>query len=103
MSLGKVGGRIHASASLCTHPRYCGQPLPVEPELSGVNYKKITHWSTFDRSGHFAAHSVPNLLIRDIREFFRRFRWHSAKKPSHEEKIRTNQLGEHYGWRFLSC
>ena len=29
-------GRIHASGSLCTHPRCCGQPLPVGPELSGV-------------------------------------------------------------------
>jgi microsomal epoxide hydrolase len=32
------------------------------------------HWSEFDRGGHFAAMEEPNLLIADIREFFRRFR-----------------------------
>ena len=34
----------------------------------------IVHWSTFDRGGHFAASDAPDLLIRDLREFFRRFR-----------------------------
>jgi epoxide hydrolase len=34
----------------------------------------IVHWSTFDRGGHFAAIEVPDLLVGDIRQFFRRFR-----------------------------
>jgi pimeloyl-ACP methyl ester carboxylesterase len=34
----------------------------------------IVHWSDFDRGGHFAAMEVPDLLIDDLREFFRRFR-----------------------------
>ena len=34
----------------------------------------IVHWSTFDRGGHFAASDAPDLLIGDLREFFRRFR-----------------------------
>jgi hypothetical protein len=34
----------------------------------------VVHWSDFDRGGHFAALEAPDLLIRDMREFFRRFR-----------------------------
>ncbi|HVH54132.1 MAG TPA: epoxide hydrolase [Actinomycetota bacterium] len=34
----------------------------------------IVHWSTFDRGGHFAASDAPDLLIGDLRAFFRRFR-----------------------------
>jgi len=34
----------------------------------------IVHWSEFDRGGHFAAMEVPDLLVRDVRTFFRRFR-----------------------------
>jgi epoxide hydrolase len=32
------------------------------------------HWSEFDRGGHFAAMEAPDLLIGDIREFFRTLR-----------------------------
>jgi len=34
----------------------------------------IVHWSEFDRGGHFAAMEAPELLIEDVRTFFRRFR-----------------------------
>ena len=34
----------------------------------------IVHWSEFDRGGHFAAMEVPDLLVDDIREFFREVR-----------------------------
>jgi len=34
----------------------------------------IVHWSQFDRGGHFAAIDAPELLIGDLRAFFRRFR-----------------------------
>jgi epoxide hydrolase len=34
----------------------------------------IVHWSQFDRGGHFAASDVPDLLVEDLRTFFRRFR-----------------------------
>jgi pimeloyl-ACP methyl ester carboxylesterase len=34
----------------------------------------IVHWSQFDRGGHFAASDAPDLLIGDLRTFFRRFR-----------------------------
>jgi epoxide hydrolase len=34
----------------------------------------IVHWSEFDRGGHFAAMEAPDLLARDVREFFRAYR-----------------------------
>ena len=34
----------------------------------------IVHWSEFDRGGHFAALETPDLLIEDIRLFFRGLR-----------------------------
>lgn len=34
----------------------------------------IVHWSQFDRGGHFAAMDAPDLLVGDLRTFFRRFR-----------------------------
>jgi epoxide hydrolase len=34
----------------------------------------IVHWSEFDRGGHFAAMEAPDLLVGDVRKFFRRLR-----------------------------
>ena len=34
----------------------------------------ITHWTDFDTGGHFAAMEVPDLLVTDVREFFRGLR-----------------------------
>lgn len=34
----------------------------------------IVHWSEFDRGGHFAAMEAPDLLVGDIRAFFRGLR-----------------------------
>jgi epoxide hydrolase len=31
-------------------------------------------WNQFDRGGHWAAHDAPDLLVGDLRQFFRRFR-----------------------------
>jgi epoxide hydrolase len=36
--------------------------------------KRIEHWSEFERGGHFAAMEAPDLLVDDIRGFFRAFR-----------------------------
>jgi pimeloyl-ACP methyl ester carboxylesterase len=35
---------------------------------------EIEYWSEFDRGGHFAAMETPDLLVGDVRRFFRRFR-----------------------------
>jgi epoxide hydrolase len=34
----------------------------------------IVHWSEFDRGGHFAAMEAPDLLVADVRKFFRPLR-----------------------------
>lgn len=35
---------------------------------------KVVHWSEFDRGGHFAAMETPDLLVGDVRAFFRPLR-----------------------------
>jgi len=35
---------------------------------------RISHWSEFDRGGHFPAMEVPDLLVGDIRAFFSKLR-----------------------------
>ena len=35
---------------------------------------RIEHWSEFDRGGHFPAMEVPDLLVDDVRTFFRPLR-----------------------------
>ena len=36
--------------------------------------QQVEHWSQFDRGGHFAAMEAPDLLVEDVRAYFRRFR-----------------------------
>jgi epoxide hydrolase len=36
--------------------------------------QKVEHWSEFDRGGHFPAMEVPDLLVGDVRAFFRPLR-----------------------------
>jgi pimeloyl-ACP methyl ester carboxylesterase len=36
--------------------------------------RQIEHWSEFQRGGHFPAMEAPDLLVGDLRAFFRRFR-----------------------------
>ena len=42
---------------------------PVRRLAEQTNH--IVHWSEFDRGGHFAAMEEPDLLVGDVREFFR--------------------------------
>lgn len=35
------------------------------------DHKNIVSWNVYDRGGHWASHQAPDLLITDIREFFR--------------------------------
>ena len=38
------------------------------------DHSNIVHWSEFDRGGHYAAHEAPDLLVEDVRAFFRGLR-----------------------------
>jgi pimeloyl-ACP methyl ester carboxylesterase len=40
----------------------------------GEQSNHLIHWSDFDEGGHFAALEAPDLLVDDVRAFFRRFR-----------------------------
>ena len=40
----------------------------------GEQGNNIVHWSDFDRGGHFAAMEAPDLLVGDVRTFFRTVR-----------------------------
>jgi pimeloyl-ACP methyl ester carboxylesterase len=50
--------------------------FPQDVALRGIADRSynIVHWSEFARGGHFAAMEAPDLLVGDIRAFFRRFR-----------------------------
>jgi pimeloyl-ACP methyl ester carboxylesterase len=45
--------------------------LPLR-RIADRDIPTITHWTEFDRGGHFAAMEVPELLVEDIREFVRK-------------------------------
>jgi pimeloyl-ACP methyl ester carboxylesterase len=50
--------------------------FPNDPAVRGLLEKRhrIVHWSEFDRGGHFAAMEAPDLLVDDLRAFFRPLR-----------------------------
>jgi pimeloyl-ACP methyl ester carboxylesterase len=47
--------------------------LPVR-RLAERDIPTLSHWTEFDRGGHFAALEQPELLVEDIRSFFRTLR-----------------------------
>jgi epoxide hydrolase len=53
------------------------EPL-TDPRVAIRRYAEaannITHWTDFEIRGHFAAMEVPDLFVRDVREFFRSLR-----------------------------
>ena len=48
------------------------EDIPIRRYAEETN--TITHWTDFDTGGHFAAMEVPDLLVGDVREFFRGLR-----------------------------
>jgi epoxide hydrolase len=42
--------------------------------LADRDHSNITRWTRYDRGSHFSPHDAPDLLLRDIREFFRPLR-----------------------------
>ena len=63
-------GASSAPTGVAVFPREIVPPIRRFAELSN----NIVHWSEFDRGGHFAAMEVPDLLIGDVRDFFRPLR-----------------------------
>ncbi|MFD0683647.1 epoxide hydrolase family protein [Actinomadura fibrosa] len=50
--------------------------FPSDPAIRALEERRhnLVHWSEFSRGGHFAAAEAPDLLVDDIRAFFRRLR-----------------------------
>jgi pimeloyl-ACP methyl ester carboxylesterase len=50
--------------------------FPTDPAMRHILEREhnLTQWSEFDRGGHFAALEAPDLLVGDIRTFFRSMR-----------------------------
>jgi microsomal epoxide hydrolase len=59
-----------APTGVAVFPREIAPAIRRFAELTN----NIVHWSEFDRGGHFAAMEAPDLLVGDVRAFFRRFR-----------------------------
>lgn len=47
---------------------------PSDRGLAEAQGARIVSWNVYDRGGHYAAHQAPDLLVRDMREFFSRVR-----------------------------
>ena len=50
--------------------------FPGDPGVRRIAEREhnVVHWSEFDRGGHFAAMEAPDLLVEDVRTFFRMVR-----------------------------
>jgi len=59
-----------APTGLAVFAREIARPIRRFAELSN----NIVHWTEFDRGGHFAAMEQPDLLVGDVRAFFRTLR-----------------------------
>ena len=64
-------GRLGRAYGVAVFPWEIAPPIRRFAELSD----NIVHWSEFDRGGRFAAMEVPDLLVGDVRAFFRPLRF----------------------------
>jgi microsomal epoxide hydrolase len=69
-SRGGARGPSLAPVGVAVFPREIFRPIRRLAERT----QPIVHWSEFERGGHFAAMEEPDLLVGDVRAFFRRFR-----------------------------
>ena len=75
-------GRLYYEDAHSGHwPQPSGVPTGVAVFAEDIAIRRyaeqsntIVHWSEFDRGGHFAAMEAPDLLIGDVRTFFRGLR-----------------------------
>ncbi|QOV33612.1 epoxide hydrolase [Streptomyces ferrugineus] len=74
-------GRVAKPAEPSTAPTALAL-FPAEPQLplrhKAERTENLVRWTEFDRGGHFAAMEEPDLLVDDVRAFFRQLREGSA-------------------------
>jgi epoxide hydrolase len=79
---GSSARMYHESASLWGQPPERSEVpsgvavFPNDPGIRRFDEREhnVVHWSEFDRGGHFAAMEAPDLLVGDVRAFFRPLR-----------------------------
>ncbi len=69
-------GRVEVPVGCAIFPR----ELVYAPRKWAAARYNITHWTEMPRGGHFAAMEEPELLVDDVRKFFRRLRRPSSTK-----------------------
>jgi pimeloyl-ACP methyl ester carboxylesterase len=72
-----TGGRAARPAEFSTAPTALAL-FPAELQLplrhKAERTDTVVRWTEFDRGGHFAAMEEPDLLVDDVRAFFRQLR-----------------------------
>jgi pimeloyl-ACP methyl ester carboxylesterase len=66
----KPGQYIEVPAGVATFPK----DLTWPPRESGERFLRVQRWTEMPRGGHFAALEEPQLLVEDVRAFFRPLR-----------------------------
>jgi pimeloyl-ACP methyl ester carboxylesterase len=61
---------LEAATGIAVFPK----ELVHVPRSLAQREANLVHWSQFDRGGHFAAAEEPELIVRDLRDFFRSLR-----------------------------
>ncbi|MBM2620096.1 epoxide hydrolase [Actinoplanes sp. LDG1-06] len=62
---------LEVPLGVAVFPFDCFNPVRA---FADRDFSTITHWTEFDRGGHFPALDVPDLFIDDVRAFFRTVR-----------------------------
>jgi pimeloyl-ACP methyl ester carboxylesterase len=65
-----AGRRIEIPTGVSVFPK----ELSVPPRQWAERIYNVQQWTEMPKGGHFAAAEQPDLLVKDIRSFFRRFR-----------------------------
>lgn len=65
-----AGERVEQPVGVANFPKELYRP----PRVWAETRYNIQRWETFDRGGHFAAMEQPDVLVHELREFFRPFR-----------------------------
>ena len=66
-----IDGPITVPTGYCEFPREILRP---PREAAERVFKDVRRWSVMPRGGHFAALEQPQLLVDDVRTFFRKIR-----------------------------
>lgn len=81
------GERIDVPVGIASLPRDTNPPLREWAE----RFYNVTHWTDFSRGGHFPAIETPELLVNDLREFFRPLRaeyaGHAGKTADERSRV----------------